>query len=79
MPFGPVIMSQDRLFKSFKREIIEKKPDVFKTQILREIKNLFPTKNKIPLFGGFGNRETVKIFNWIQGYNSLRKCLSAKG
>ena len=41
LPEGPVIMSPDRLYSSFKREVIHKKPEVFKIAALRDIKNLF--------------------------------------
>lgn len=30
LPPGPVIMSPDRLFSSFKREVIDRRPDIFK-------------------------------------------------
>lgn len=42
---------------SLKREIITKTPDIFKIQVLKEIKDLFPDSNA--LFAGFGNRPTV--------------------
>lgn len=41
LPIGPVVMSSDRLFKSFKREVIDRKPEVFKISVLREIQALF--------------------------------------
>lgn len=34
MPDGPVIMSPDRLMKSFFREVIQKKPYIFKIAAL---------------------------------------------
>jgi len=60
LPPGPVFMSPDRLFASFKREVILKKPEVFKLAILRDIKKLFP-EDYNPFFAGFGNRETDAI------------------
>ena len=41
LPDGPVIMSPDGLIPSFKREVIYKKPEVFKIACLRDIKHLF--------------------------------------
>jgi phosphatidate phosphatase LPIN len=57
LPPGPLFMSPDGLFTSFKREVIEKKPHLLKIPLLTEIKNLFPEGTK-PFFAGFGNRET---------------------
>jgi phosphatidate phosphatase PAH1 len=60
LPKGPVIMSPDRLMYSFKREVIYKRPEVFKIATLREIKSLFPAEHN-PFYSGFGNRETVPL------------------
>lgn len=57
LPPGPLFMSPDGLFTSFKREVIEKKPHLLKIPLLTELKNLFPEEAK-PFFAGFGNRET---------------------
>ncbi|KAH9176429.1 Lipin/Ned1/Smp2-domain-containing protein [Lactarius sanguifluus] len=48
LPEGPVIMSPDRLMASLHREVIMRKPEVFKMACLRDIQRLF----------GFGNRIT---------------------
>ncbi|PVU94635.1 hypothetical protein BB559_002945 [Furculomyces boomerangus] len=56
LPSGPLILSPDRLFASFHREIIMKKPQEFKMACLRDIKNLFD--NDTPFYAGFGNRIT---------------------
>jgi len=53
-------MSPDRLLYSFKREVILRRPEVFKIACLREIKNIFP-ENHNPFYAGFGNRETDGI------------------
>jgi len=58
LPDGPVIMSPDRLFASFHREVIRKRPDEFKIECLRNIKSLFPNS---PFYAGFGNRITDVI------------------
>ena len=55
-------MSPDRLATSFKREVIYKKPEVFKITALRDIKNVFGTDSC--LYAGFGNRDTVLFFNF---------------
>ena len=43
LPSGPLIMSPDRLMKSFNREVVLRKPQVFKIACLKNIFNLFPT------------------------------------
>mmetsp|Transcript_17982 Transcript_17982/g.15903 ORF Transcript_17982/g.15903 Transcript_17982/m.15903 type:complete len:143 (+) Transcript_17982:139-567(+) len=50
-------MSPDRLMHSFKREVIDKKPQLFKISALLNIKNLFKDQ-KAPFYAGFGNRDT---------------------
>ena len=60
MPDGPVIMSPDRLMRSLMREVVHKKPQMFKIAALRNIRNLFPT-DVFPFYGGFGNRDTDAI------------------
>lgn len=53
-------MSPDRLFSSFKREVIERKPYVFKIAALKDVRNLFPNDYN-PFYAGFGNRDTVSL------------------
>lgn len=57
LPAGPVIMSPDRLFTSFHREVILKRPHDFKMASLRTLKRLFGDRS--PFYAGFGNRITV--------------------
>ncbi|KAK6589350.1 hypothetical protein RS030_213356 [Cryptosporidium xiaoi] len=57
LPDGPVFLSPDRLFPSFKREVIDRKPYIFKIAALRDIRSLFPVYRN-PLYAGFGNRDT---------------------
>lgn len=59
LPDGPLIMSPDRLYHSFKREVILKKPEVFKIAALRDLKSLFEPDNMKPIVAAFGNRDTV--------------------
>ena len=42
------------------REIIIKKPHLFKIKCLKEIKDLFPADSE-PFYAGFGNRDTDYI------------------
>lgn len=51
-------MSPDRLFPSFRREVIDRKPYIFKIAALRDIRSLFP-QDRNPFYAGFGNRESV--------------------
>lgn len=64
LPKGPVILSPDRTMAALKREIILKKPEVFKMACLRDIKSLFfddRDDERTPFYGGFGNRITDAI------------------
>lgn len=55
-------MSPDRLMRSFSREVILKKPQVFKIAALKNIRNLFPdADNNPPFVCGFGNRDTDAV------------------
>ncbi|KAG8914982.1 hypothetical protein FRC00_009033, partial [Tulasnella sp. 408] len=58
LPEGPVIMSPDRLMASLHREVIMRKPEVFKMACLRDIQRLFGMQHKEPFYAGFGNRIT---------------------
>ncbi|KAL5487690.1 NED1 [Sanghuangporus weigelae] len=57
LPEGPVIMSPDRLMTSLHREVIMRKPEMFKMACLRDIQRLFG-EGKNPFYAGFGNRIT---------------------
>ncbi|PVU90323.1 hypothetical protein BB561_004924 [Smittium simulii] len=56
LPKGPLLLSPDRLFASFHREVIKRKPHEFKMACLGDIKKLF--ENDTPFYAGFGNRIT---------------------
>ncbi|KAF9480688.1 LNS2-domain-containing protein [Pholiota conissans] len=58
LPEGPVIMSPDRLMASLHREVIMRKPEVFKMACLRDIQRLFGESARNPFYAGFGNRIT---------------------
>jgi len=54
LPGGPLLLSPTSTFASLHREVIEKKPEIFKIGCLRDIKSLFAPMN--PFYAGFGNR-----------------------
>jgi len=60
LPMGPVLTSPDRSVSSVKREMVYKRPDLFKVAALRDIRSLFPADHN-PFHAGFGNRETDAI------------------
>jgi len=60
LPHGPMITSPDGFLSSFKREIVFKRPDVFKMAVLKDIKSLFPGERN-PFHAGFGNRDTDAV------------------
>lgn len=64
-------MSPDRLIYAFKREIIDRKPQLFKIAALLNIKNLF-ANNKCPFYAGFGNRDTDAVSYRAVGINYKR-------
>lgn len=71
LPDGPCIMSPDRLMHSFKREVIDRKPQLFKIAALLNIKNLF-REDQSPFYAGFGNRDTDAISYRAVGINFRR-------
>ncbi|CAJ0582471.1 unnamed protein product, partial [Mesorhabditis spiculigera] len=56
LPDGPVLLSPTSVLVAFHKEVIERRPEVFKIAALTDLKKLFPVKH--PFFAGFGNRET---------------------
>lgn len=58
-----MIMSPDRLFTAFHREVIMRRPEEFKIACLNDIKKLFGTSegSVSPFYAGFGNRITVNF------------------
>uniref|UniRef100_A0A8C0EWX3 phosphatidate phosphatase n=1 Tax=Bubo bubo TaxID=30461 RepID=A0A8C0EWX3_BUBBB len=55
LPKGPILLAPSSLFSAFHREVIEKKPEVFKIACLMDIQNLFAMK--LPFYAAFGNRD----------------------
>ena len=60
LPHGPLFMSPDRTIPSIKREMVSKRPELFKMAVLKDIRSLFPADHN-PFHAGFGNRETDAI------------------
>lgn len=58
IPQGPVILSPDRTMAALRREVILKKPEVFKITCLKDLRTLYGNINKTPFYAGFGNRIT---------------------
>ncbi|GMM36653.1 phosphatidate phosphatase [Saccharomycopsis crataegensis] len=58
LPVGPVILSPDRTMAALRREVILKKPEVFKITCLQDLRSLYGNINKTPFYAGFGNRIT---------------------
>ncbi|XP_010213747.1 PREDICTED: phosphatidate phosphatase LPIN3 [Tinamus guttatus] len=54
LPRGPILLAPSSLFSAFHREVIEKKPEMFKIACLMDIRNLFAPQQ--PFFAAFGNR-----------------------
>ncbi|XP_049847863.1 phosphatidate phosphatase LPIN3-like [Schistocerca gregaria] len=62
LPDGPVFISPDRSLHSLNREVILRKPELFKINCLNEIKRLFgATEGPGPFYSGFGNRPTDAV------------------
>ncbi|XP_077384589.1 phosphatidate phosphatase LPIN2 isoform X2 [Festucalex cinctus] len=55
LPKGPVLLAPSSLFSALHREVIEKKPEVFKMACLGDIRDLFNPKRQ-PFYAAFGNR-----------------------
>ncbi|NXC38897.1 LPIN3 phosphatase, partial [Penelope pileata] len=54
LPRGPILLAPSSLFSAFHREVIEKKPEVFKIACLTDIQKLFATE--LPFYAAFGNK-----------------------
>ncbi|KAM3877938.1 phosphatidate phosphatase LPIN2 [Diretmus argenteus] len=55
LPKGPVLLAPSSLFSALHREVIEKKPEVFKVACLTDIRDLFNPQRQ-PFYAAFGNR-----------------------
>ncbi|XP_068919685.1 phosphatidate phosphatase LPIN3 [Petaurus breviceps papuanus] len=57
LPKGPLLLTPSGLFSALHREVVEKKPEVFKIACLTDIHHLFLPHGD-PFFAGFGNRDS---------------------
>ncbi|KAK7207576.1 Lipin/Ned1/Smp2-domain-containing protein [Myxozyma melibiosi] len=72
VPNGPVILSPDRTIAALRREVIYRKPEVFKMACLRDIQSLFDLREGTPFYAGFGNRITDALSYRSVGVPSSR-------
>lgn len=72
LPEGPVILSPDRTMAALRREVIMRKPEVFKMACLRDIKGLYGELDETPFYAGFGNRITDALSYRSVGVPSSR-------
>lgn len=87
LPVGPVILSPDRTMAALRREVILKKPEVFKIACLNDIRSLYfegrggvrasssiedADEKPTPFFAGFGNRITDALSYRAVGVPSSR-------
>uniref|UniRef100_A0A8C5K5D5 phosphatidate phosphatase n=1 Tax=Jaculus jaculus TaxID=51337 RepID=A0A8C5K5D5_JACJA len=64
LPKGPILLSPSSLFSALHREVIEKKPEVFKVACLSDIQQLFLPHGQ-PFHAAFGNRPN-DVFTYRQ-------------
>ncbi|XP_008407600.1 phosphatidate phosphatase LPIN3 isoform X2 [Poecilia reticulata] len=70
LPKGPVLLAPSSLLSALHREVIEKKPEVFKIACLSDIRDLFGS-HKQPFYAAFGNRT-----NDVFAYKKVGVCES---
>jgi len=56
LPLGPLFLNPESAFKSFKREVIDRQPEIFKIECLQVLQGLFGSPSYTPYFAGYGNR-----------------------
>jgi len=56
LPEGPLFLNPESALKSFKREVIDRQPEIFKIFCLKELQALFCSPCSTPYFAGYGNR-----------------------
>jgi len=56
LPLGPLFLNPESVFKSFKQEVIDRQPEVFKIDCLQALQCLFGCRSYTPYFAGYGNR-----------------------
>jgi len=58
LPPGPLVISPSSFFSTIRREVIYKRPEIFKLSALRDIKSMYEGN---PFYAGFGNKESDAI------------------
>ena len=59
LPIGPVMCAPDPISTALYREVVARKPEVFKIRCLTRVRRLFDVDiNKTRMFAGFGNRSS---------------------
>ncbi|KAH3745111.1 lipin family protein [Pelomyxa schiedti] len=66
LPMGPIFTTPFRLFDAVDKEMIHKRPEVYKVECLQDIVQLFP-ENTNPIVAGFGNKKTDQSAYQIAG------------
>jgi len=56
LPPGPLFLNPESVIKSFKQEVIDRQPEVFKIKCLKALQCLFGSPGYTPYFAGYGNR-----------------------
>ena len=55
LPPGPLLLNPESALRSFKREVIDRQPEIFKIKCLDTLKDLY---DRNPFFAGYGNKPT---------------------
>ena len=54
LPAGPLFLNPESVFRAFKKEVIDRQPEIFKISCLSKLRELFNCET--PFFAGYGNR-----------------------
>jgi phosphatidate phosphatase LPIN len=54
LPEGPLFLNPESALRAFKKEVIDRTPEIFKISCLTNLRNLFLRRD--PYFAGYGNR-----------------------
>ena len=54
LPEGPLFLNPESALRAFKKEVIDRTPEIFKINCLTNLRNLFTRRD--PYFAGYGNR-----------------------
>ena len=54
LPEGPLFLNPESALRAFKKEVIDRTPEIFKISCLTNLRNLFDRRD--PFFAGYGNR-----------------------